>query len=124
MEIRVLAGLAALALLFALSPATAPADEEQVKFAVEVVEEATGDGIANASVYVKFKEERFLRKDKKREWSLKTDPDGRAEFPSLPEGRVLVQVVAKGWKTYGRYHELKGPRHTLEVRLQPAKRWY
>ncbi|NIP74292.1 MAG: hypothetical protein GWO16_15360, partial [Gammaproteobacteria bacterium] len=65
----------------------------------------------------KFKEERFLWRDKKHQWSVKTDQKGKVIVPvPLPEGRVLVQVVAKGWKTYGRYHELEGPKHVIKVK--------
>jgi hypothetical protein len=42
----------------------------------------------------------------------------------MPEGAALVQVIAKGWKTYGRFLELKGPKHVLEIKLEKPKRWY
>lgn len=115
----------AVGLLAAWTPLTGVgADHEEVRLRVEVAAEETGKPIANATVYVKFKEERFLRSDKKHEWSVKTNAHGEATFPPLPEGRVLVQVVAKGWKTYGRYHTLEGPKHVLELKLKKPKKWY
>ena len=99
-------------------------EEEAVRLEVEVTAEQTGKPIENAIIYLKFKEEHFLRRDKKREWSSKTNAEGKAVFPPLPEGRALVQVVAHGWKTYGRYHELRGPKHVLEIKLSPPRKWY
>ena len=100
-----------------------PQDEE-VRLEVAITAEETGDPVTNATVYLKYEEKRFLRKDKKIEFTSKTNDDGKAVFPLVPEGRVLVQIVAKGWKTYGKYYELEGPKQTLEVKLQPARRWY
>ena len=112
-------------LLAALSAglAAAPADEE-VRLEVAITAEETGDPVTNATVYLKYQEKRFLRKDKKLEFSSKTNDEGKAVFPPVPEGRVLVQIVAKGWKTHGKYYEIEGPKQTLEVKLQPVKRWY
>ena len=112
-------------LLAALSAglAAAPADEE-VRLEVAITAEETGDPVTNATVYLKYQEKRFLRKDKKIEFTSKTNDLGTAVFPPVPEGRVLVQIVAKGWKTYGKYHELEGPKQSLEIKLQPVRRWY
>lgn len=119
---RVFAALAGV-LLAALSLGAAAANEE-VRLEVAITAEKTGDPITNATVYLKYQEKRFLRKDKKLEFSSKTNDEGKAVFPPVPEGRVLVQIVAKGWKTYGKYYEIEGPKQTLEVKLQPVKRWY
>lgn len=100
------------------------AEDDQVRLEVEITAEQSGEPIENAIVYVKFKQERFLFKDKKCEWSVKTNAEGKAAFPPLPEGQMLVQVVAKGWKTYGRYYTLEGPKQVLEIKLQEPKKWY
>lgn len=104
-------------------PGTA-AEEEKVRLEVEVTAAETGEPIGNAIIYVKFKEDRFLRRDKQREWSVKTNPEGKAVFPLLPEGKVLVQVVAKGWKTYGQFHTLREPKYILEIKLKRPRKWY
>lgn len=100
------------------------AGNDRVRLEVVVTSEEKGEPIENAVVYVKFKEERLLRRDKQREWNTKTNQNGKAVFPELPEGRVLVQVVATGWKTYGRFHTLRGPKHILEIKLKPPRKWY
>ena len=100
------------------------AGEAEVRLEVQVTAEATGEPIEGVAIYLKFKEERFLRKDKPMEWKVKTDKDGKAVFPPIPEGVVLIQVVAKGWKTYGEHHTLAGPKQLLEIKLKPPKKWF
>lgn len=80
--------------------------------------------IENASVYIKFVEERKLKKDKKLELNVKTNRDGTAHVPDAPMGRVLIQVVADGWKTYGRWYDITDPKQTIKVHLEKPPRWY
>ncbi len=120
----------ALALAFAvwlLSAAALVAADDQdkvVRLEVEVTSEKTGKPIDNATVYIKFKQKRLLRRDKRHEWTVKTNPEGRAVLPALPAGEVLVQIVMPGWKTYGRFHTLRGPKQILEIKLKKPKKWY
>jgi len=100
------------------------AGEAEVRLEVQVTAEATGEPIEGVAIYLKFKEERFLRKDKPMEWRVKTDKDGKAAFPPIPEGVALIQAVAKGWKTYGEHHTLAGPKQLLEIKLKPPKKWF
>ncbi len=114
--------VALLALLVAAGPVGA--GEEELRLEVVVTAEETGKPIPGASVYVKYTEERFLRKDKKEELTGKTNEEGRAVVPGVRAGKVLVQVVVKGWKTFGQQYEVAGPKQTVEIKLKPAKRWY
>ncbi len=80
--------------------------------------------VENASVYLKYVEERKLKKDKKVELNVKTNRDGTAHIPEAPTGRVLVQVVADGWKTYGRWYDITETKQTIKVHLEKPPRWY
>lgn len=102
----------------------ARAGEDRVRLDIIVTAEPSGKPIKNAAVYIKFKQKRLLWKDKKVEWTVKTNPDGHAIVPSLPRGTVLIQVVAKGWKTYGEFHELEELKQRVEVKLKRPKKWY
>ena len=108
----------------ALAAAALAAAEAEVRVEVQVTAEASGAPVEGAAIYLKFKEERFLRKDKQTEWKVKTNKDGKAVFPPIPEGVALVQVIAKGWKTYGEYHTLEGPKQLLEIKLKPPRKWF
>jgi len=80
--------------------------------------------VENASVYVKYVEERTLRKDKKLELNVKTSRDGVAHVPNAPMGRALVQVIAEGWKTYGRWYDITEEKQIIKIRLERPPKWY
>ena len=61
--------------------------------------------VADASVYVKFTDNGILR-DKRIEFNLKTNQNGVARSPEIPKGRVLIQIVSPGWKTFGQYYDI------------------
>ena len=113
---------------YPLAAADAATDDEKapttVRLEILLTAKAGGKPIKNASVYVKFKEKRRLRRDKKREWSLKTNPNGRAVLKSIPAGRVLIQIVAPGWRTYGKFYEFEGGKVSLEIELERPPKWF
>jgi hypothetical protein len=75
--------------------------------------------VAEASVYLRFP------KDKKAELDLKTSQEGIARSPEIPQGKVLIQIVAPGWKTYGEYHDISESEQTIQIHLvKPTTRWY
>jgi len=80
--------------------------------------------VENASVYLKYVEEHKLKKNKSVELNVKTNREGTAHVPDAPTGRVLIQVVADGWKTYGRWYDITDPKQTIKVHLEKPKRWY
>ena len=41
-------------------------------------------------------------------------------MPNAPIGRVLVQVVAEGWKTYGRWYDIKEAEANHQDPSRPA----
>ena len=100
------------------------AEEDRVRLEITIIAATSGEPIKNASVYVRYKKARALRKDKTISLSLKTNPDGTAIVPEVPEGQVLVQVIAEGWKTYGEFHEVKSPKQSIEIKLVRPKKWY
>jgi hypothetical protein len=80
--------------------------------------------VENASVYLKYVEEHKIKKSKKVELNVKTNREGTAHIPEAPTGRVLVQVVADGWKTYGRWYDITEAKQTIKVHLEKPPRWY
>lgn len=81
--------------------------------------------VAQASVYVRFNESGGLfHKDKLAELDLKTNEDGTVRVPEIPQGKVMIQVIAKGWRTFGRWYDIQSPEQTVEVKLQAPPHWY
>jgi len=104
---------------------SAPAKTPQSnRIRIEVTGGDADTPVENASVYLKYVEERKLRKDKKVELNVKTNREGFAHIPDAPMGKVLVQVIAEGWKTYGKWMEITDPRQIIKIKLEKPPRWY
>jgi hypothetical protein len=81
--------------------------------------------VGNASVYVRFNQPGgFLHKDKLAELSFKTNEDGSVKVPAVPQGKILIQVIAKGLHTYGKWYDIEKDQETIEIKLEAAPRWY
>jgi hypothetical protein len=93
---------------------------------LRIVVTGNGKPVGNASVYVRFSTVGggLLHKEKQMEVDLKTNEDGTAKVRDLPRGKILVQVVAKGWHTFGQYYEMDSDDKTIEIKLEPPPHWY
>ena len=81
--------------------------------------------VGNASVYVRFPVAGgIFHNDKLAELNLKTNEDGSVKVPDIPRGKILIQVVAKGWKTYGKWFEIDSEVQTVEIKLEAPPHWY
>ena len=107
------------------SPGKKSGRQQTVKLRIEVKGDS-GKPVANASVYVRYDiPGNLLRKDKLAELDLKTNGDGSVRVPAVPQGRILIQVIAPGWHTYGKWYDLEGKEEdSVEIKLDPPHRWY
>jgi len=81
--------------------------------------------VGNASVYVRFNEPGgFMRKDKLAELSFKTNEDGSVKTPAVPRGKILIQVIAKGLHTFGKWYDIEKDQDTIAIKLEAAPHWY
>jgi len=108
----------------ALPPKAPPQTSGPSRLTIEVTGGDKSVPVENASVYVKYIEQRSLRKDKKVELNVKTNREGIARVPDAPIGRALVQIIADGWKTYGRWYDIADPRQIIKIRLERPPKWY
>jgi hypothetical protein len=104
-------------------------DDRTTNLKITVAGGDKDEPVAQASVYVRFQEPATLhlltRRHRKIELDLKTDRQGVASFPDLPQGKILIQVVAGGWASYGEYYNLDQPRQTIPIKLKkPKTKWY
>lgn len=87
----------------------------------------TGKPVDRASVVVKFVEGRSVVKLGKKiitHWELRTNQEGIARVPSLPQGKIQIQVIAKGFQTYGHLYDVDEDEHTIEIKLNPPQPQY
>ena len=93
------------------------------KLTVEV-KSLEGKPIDRASVVVKFVEGRSVVKLGKKirtTYELRTDQDGQARIPSIPQGKIQVQVIAKNYQTFGKVFEVSEEEKTIEIQLNPPQ---
>ncbi|MFZ3265911.1 MAG: carboxypeptidase-like regulatory domain-containing protein [Terriglobales bacterium] len=81
-----------------------------------VVRDTDGKPIKYAQVVVHS----VNRKGKasKEEMELKTDAEGQASVDGIPYGSVEVQVLAKGFQTFGEDYEVNKPQVEITVKLK------
>jgi len=107
----------------ALLPLTA-ADETNLKV---VVTNQAGKGVDNASVIIKFVQGRskakFGAKDRK-EWDMKTNQEGIVKVPSIPQGKILIQIIARNYQTFGETFDVEQAEKTIEIKLNPPQAQY
>ncbi len=110
-------------LLFAF-PLVAETPMTRIKVEVLTLEDKPID---RAAVVVRFVEGRSVVKLGKRimtHWELRTNQDGLAKIPQLPQGKIRVQVIAKGYQTFGKDFEVNEEEKTLVVKLNPPQPQY
>jgi hypothetical protein len=86
-----------------------------------------GDGnkpVQEASVYLKYVVIVKHGKDQKLELNLKTNQEGETHSPEIPQGKVLIQIVAPSWKTFGEYFDLQQDEQTIQIHLDRPPKWY
>lgn len=96
-------------------------------FSILHIEVTAGDKdqpVDNASVYVRFPEARMLGREKLVEMNVKTNREGAVKVPNVPRGKALIQVIASGWKTFGRWFDLDKDEQTIKIKLEKPPRWY
>ena len=92
-----------------------------------VVKTPSGKPVDRASVIVRFIEGRSvvkLGKTIRTTFEMKTNQEGEVKIPEIPRGKIRIQIIAKGYQTYGEIHEIEEPEKTLEIKLNPPQQQY
>jgi hypothetical protein len=123
-----LGGVALAAALCAGQDQSPPSKKDQApaptnKLTIEVTGGDSNRPVENASVYVKTVEQHLI-KDKKFEVNVKTNQEGAAHVPDAPLGKVLIQVVADGFKPFGHWYEITDPKQVIKIHLDRPPKWY
>jgi Carboxypeptidase regulatory-like domain len=86
-----------------------------------------GHPVDRASVVVRFVQGHSivkLGKAVRTTFELRTNQDGEAKIPSIPQGKILVQVIAKGYQTFGQTFDVAEDEKTLDITLNPPQQQY
>lgn len=92
-----------------------------------VVKSPGGKPVENASVIVKFVKGRSKAKFGKKirtEWELRSNQEGLVKIPPIPQGTILVQVIAKDYQTFGQNFDVDQDEQTIDIKLNPPQPQY
>jgi|SRR5450755_973778 hypothetical protein len=102
------------------------ADPPMTKINVQVTTMG-GKPLDHAEVIIRFVKGRSVIKMGKKirtTWEMRTNQEGLAKMPALPQGTILVQVNAKGYQTYGQTFDIDELEKTIEVKLKSPQEQY
>jgi hypothetical protein len=115
--------LVPLAVLFASLLA---ADTPMTRLKIEV-RSLSDRPVDRAAVIVNFVEGRSVVKLGKKivtHWELRTNQEGIAKVPTLPQGKVRIQVNAKNFQTFGEVFDVDSEEKTIVIKLNPPQQQY
>jgi len=87
----------------------------------------SGKPIDHADVVVKFVSGRSLIELGKKimtSWEVRSNQEGIAKVPEIPQGNILIQVIAKGYQTFGQTFEVYALEKTIEVKMNSPQEQY
>jgi hypothetical protein len=92
-----------------------------------IVKTQSGKPIDRASVVIRFVEGHSvikLGKSIRTTFEMRTNQDGEVKMPEIPQGKIRIQIIAKGYQTYGEIHDITEAEKTLEIKLNPPQQQY
>ena len=89
---------------------------------VTVVRETNGKPVNNAEIVLHLLDK--SGKEKQEGLELKTHKDGKAETGGVPYGMVRIQVIARGFRTYGQDYAINQPNLEITIKLQKPKQQF
>jgi len=91
-----------------------------------VVTSQSGKPIERASVVVRFGDRSVVKLGKmvRTSWEMRTTQEGIADIPEMPKGKIRVQVIAKGYQTFGQTFDVPEDQRTLDIKLNPPQPQY
>jgi len=87
-----------------------------------------GKPVDRASVIVKFLSGRPLKtlglKKARLSWELKSSQEGMAKIPGIPKGKILIQIIAKNYQTFGDTFEIDEDERVVDIVLKDPQAQY
>ena len=113
------AGLLVLLLCMAVVAQDKPTPPPTASLNLTIVTETSGKPVKNAEVVLHLLDKEGRLKQDGLE--LKTHEDGKAGTDGVPYGKVRIQVIAQGFRTWGSDFDVKQPNMEITIKLQKPK---
>lgn len=98
-------------------------DKDQIAdLSFTVVRDENGKPVRNASVVLHPVEKNG--KQANGGLQLKTDADGKTVYSGIPFGKLRVQVIAPGFRTFGEDYDINELNQSITIKLQRPKEQY
>lgn len=113
--------------LLLISSVLALAGPPMSKVTIHVSSAETGKPVDRASVVIKFVTGRAPMKLYKKmtdTWETRTNQEGDATLPPIPQGTMRIQVIAANYQTFGKMMDVDADPKTLDVKLNPPQPQY
>jgi hypothetical protein len=81
-----------------------------------VIKDYNGKPVRNASVVLHLVSEKG--KQERGGIELKTDADGKANYETIPYGKLRVQVLMTGFQTYGEDYDINQVQMEITIRMK------
>ena len=91
------------------------------------VKTQSGKPVDRASVIVRFIEGHSiikLGKAIRTTFELRTNQEGEVSIPTIPQGKIRVQVIAKGYQTFGEIFDVTEEEKDIDIKLNPPQQQY
>ena len=91
------------------------------------VKTQSGRPVGQAAVIVRFVKGHSvfkLGKAVRTQFELRSNQDGQATIPAIPQGQIRIQVIANGYQTYGDTVDVTETEKTVEIKLNPPQQQY
>ena len=92
-----------------------------------VVKTQSGKPIDRAAVVVRFIEGHSvvkLGKAIRTTFEMRTNQEGEVKIPAIPQGKIRIQVIAKGYQTFGQIFDVTDDEKTVDIALNPPQQQY
>ena len=99
-------------------------ETDTVTIHIEVTGGDKDKPIEAASIYIRYTEAHKHGSGHQAEMNVKTTPEGKARVPYVPRGKVVIQVIAEGWRTFGREFEITQDEQVIKIHLDKPHKWY
>jgi hypothetical protein len=112
----------ALLLVLVMVMGAAMAEHKSATLQFLVIKDENGKPVRNAEIVLHGVDKHGKQKSDGLE--LKTHEDGRAEIGGIPFGKIRVQVIAHGLRTFGEDYDISQTNHEITIKMQKPQDQY